>query len=116
MPRRLTSQNLKRLHQLYSYLTNYQTEDSCDPIDPMLYVDSNGDGLLHIAAAAGDLESVKILIKTGIDPNLLGDMGNTALHYAINGKHQSVASFLIDSGAKKDITNEFGVSADRNLE
>jgi len=77
-------------------------------------VDSNGDGLLHIASAAGDVRTVELLVEAGVDVDLLGDMDNTALHYASLKGHEEVAKFLIDHGANTAIENRFGkLAADR---
>ena len=101
----LTESEVKELQTTYSYLTNYEAEEPDVPIDPLTYVDSNGDALVHIAVQRGDLRSVEILLRAGIDANQIGDMGNTALHYA---KDEPLANLLIEHGASVDTYNEFG--------
>ena len=105
MPMKLTEAEVQELQAKYSYLTNYQAEDPDAPIDPLTYVDSNGDALLHIAAQQGDQRTVELLLRAGVDVNLVGDMGNTALHYA---QTEAVASLLLTHGASAEICNEFG--------
>lgn len=101
----LTEAEIQELQTKYSYLTNYEAEEPDAPIDPLTYVDSNGDTLLHIAAQRGDLRAIELLLRSGADVNRLGDMGNTALHYA---KVHDVARLLLKHGASADICNEFG--------
>jgi len=99
---------IAEIQKRYYYLTNYEGDDPSAPINPTTYVDSNGDSLLHIASSAGDLRTVELLINAGVDPDLLGDMDNTALHYAKSKGHEEVANFLIGHGASITIENRFG--------
>lgn len=101
----LSEADVRELQKKYSHLVNYESEDPDDPIDPLTYVDSNGDALLHIAAQVGDLRTVELLLRAGVDVNLVGDMGNTALHYA---KSDDIASLLVAHGASVEVINEFG--------
>ncbi len=103
--RNLNELDLLYLQTKYSYLTNYVCDDPTAPIDPLTYMDSNGDSLIHVAASIGDIKGVDILLKAGVDPNILGDMGFTPLHYAEN---KDVAQLLIDCGASIAIRNDFG--------
>ena len=102
---KLTEAEVQELQAKYSYLTNYQAEDPDAPIDPLTYFDSNGDALLHIAARRGDLRTVEVLLSAGIDVNLLGDMGNTALHYA---QTEEMVNLLLAHDASTEVCNEFG--------
>ena len=102
---RLTKAEVQELQTKYGYLTNYEAEEPDSPIDPLTYVDSNGDALLHIAAQGGDLRTVELLLKAGVDANQIGDMGNSALHYA---KDENLARLLLSHGASVDVYNEFG--------
>jgi len=101
----LSDAEIEELQKTYGHLVNYESEDPEAPIDPLTYVDSNGDSLLHIAAQRGDLRTIGLLLRAGVDANLLGDMGCTALHYA---KTKDVASLLLAHGASTEIRNEFG--------
>jgi ankyrin repeat protein len=111
MRKQLDDTEIREIQQKYSHLINYESDDIDFPISPARYVDSNGDHLLHIAARIGDLRTVDLLINAGMDVNLVGDMGCTALHYAKLKKHPEVAEFLISNGAITGIRNEFGESS-----
>jgi len=79
---KLSDAEIRELRRKYHYLVNYEGDDPCSPIDPLTYVDSNGDTLLHIAARLGGSETVAMLLRAGLDVDRVGDMGCTALHYA----------------------------------
>jgi ankyrin repeat protein len=102
---KLSDAEISEIRKKYSHYGNYESEDPDAPIDPLSYVDSNGDSLLHIASRLGDIQTVELLLKGGMDVNLIGDMGNTPLHYA---KNAEVATLLMAHGASRDIYNEFG--------
>ncbi|RZI62656.1 MAG: ankyrin repeat domain-containing protein [Rubrivivax sp.] len=102
------SKVVKKIQDKYHYLVNYGSSDPNEPIDPLTYVDSGGDSLLHIAAQLGDLETISSLIDAGMAINKAGDMGSTALHYAYDGKHQEVVDFLLTKGASTELKNDFG--------
>ncbi|XP_059910849.1 ankyrin repeat domain-containing protein 39 [Gadus macrocephalus] len=51
------------------------------------------------AAMDGDMDRVKSLIKTGVDPNLRDSSRYTALHYASRSGRLDVCAFLLQSGA-----------------
>ena len=108
MPVKLTDGEIAQIQERYSYLTSYDADDPECPIDPLTYADSNGDQLLHIAAQRGDLSTLQLLIRVGVDVNLLGDMGCTALHYARMNGHHDVAALLLDCGASEALLNQFG--------
>lgn len=105
---KLTSEEIKYLQERYFYLTNYESVAIDDPIDPLTYVDSNGDWLIHIATSLGDLKGVELLLKAGIDVNQVGDMGCTPLHYAKMKNNDVIADFLLKNGALNSIENDFG--------
>jgi hypothetical protein len=68
------------IQQKYFYLTNYVADDSTDPIDPLTYVDSNGDALLrlHITAHNGDVRTLQLLLDAGAKIDQPGDIGYPA--------------------------------------
>lgn len=107
----MTDDDRMYLQQAFSDLLNYEAEDVTAPINPLVYRNPEGDTCLHIAALRNDLRAVEILLGAGLDPNALGDMGNTPLHYATTSGYSNVAGRLVDGGALKDITNEFGIRA-----
>jgi ankyrin repeat protein len=105
MSKKLTDAEILELQVRYRHLINYEADDPNEFIDPLTYVDSNKDSFLHIAAQLGDLRSVDLLLRAGVDVNRIGDMGCTALHCA---KTKEVADLLQAHGASIAIRNEFG--------
>jgi ankyrin repeat protein len=108
----LSANELKSIRDKYPHLQDYRSDDIDELLDPLTFVDPTGDSLLHIAARAGDLATVELLVRAGIDVDRVGDMGCTALHYARMKKRQDVYSFLVAHGASRLIRNEFGLLAD----
>jgi hypothetical protein len=108
MPKKLTDTEIAEIQGRYRHLINYKSVDPCAPIDPLSYEDSNGDRLLHIAARAGDLGTVELLVCAGQDVDQRGDMGCTALHCANMRKANGVIAFLLANGADRNLINEFG--------
>lgn len=104
----LTAAEIADIQSRYSYLVNYDAVDPDSPIDPLKYTDSNGDHLLHISAQRGDLATVEQLLRAGVDVNLTGDMGCTALHYAMQKGNERLADLLLAHGASTSIHNDFG--------
>lgn len=62
-------------------------------------------GAEHEAARAGDTESLRALIESGVDANSKDPTGNTPLHWASNSE---TAELLILLGADIDARDEFG--------
>jgi ankyrin repeat protein len=108
MSSNLSREAVLQLQKKYHYLINYESDDPAEPIDPLTYVDSSGDSLLHIAAQLGDIDTFAVLIAAGVDINQMGDMGYTALHYAHNSKNLDLVEFLLTCGASIEIANDFG--------
>lgn len=54
---------------------------------------------LHIAAAQGDLDTLKRLCREGADINRQDPSGWTPMHHAIDQHHPNVVRWLIDQGA-----------------
>jgi ankyrin repeat protein len=105
---KLNDEAIAELQKKYDYLINYDSSDPTDPIDPLTYVDSNGDNLMHIATQLEDVDTIILLAGAGMNINQKGDMGFTALHYAYAGKHARVVELLLAHGASTEIENEFG--------
>lgn len=104
----LSPSEISDIQSRYGDLINYESEDISTPIDPMNYKDSGGDSLMHIAVLRGDMVTVSLLLKAGLDPNTKGDMGNTPLHYAAEQKNPEIFAGLKKYGASSDIANDFG--------
>jgi ankyrin repeat protein len=107
MPPPLSPSELAELEAAFVDDLNYESEDPCDPIDPLTYCSPEKDTCLHIAAHRGNLRAVELLVKAGLDVNQQGDMGYTPLHYASTPE---VIAFLLAHGASPTIENEFGRS------
>jgi len=86
-------------------MTTLRSDGSCVPIDPVTFVDKNGDTLLHIAAQLNDLETMEALMQAGLNANSVGDMGTTSLHCAWS---EEAANLLLSYGALNTIRDEFG--------
>ena len=112
MSKQLTASEVAEIQHRYRYLINYASDSADEPIDPIRYVDSNGDHMLHVAARSGDVRTVELLIKSGQNIDEKGDMGYTALHYAYAHNRRDVIDLLINYGANKDVLNEFGFRPD----
>jgi ankyrin len=61
------------------------------------------------AAAAGDVASVRALIKQAHDVNAPGPDGATALHWAVRADDLVIVNALIQAGARVDVANTLGV-------
>jgi ankyrin repeat protein len=105
----LSSEDVQAIRDKYPELREYPSDDLDEPIDPLTFVDPTGDSVLHIAARAGDLRTVELLVRAGVDVNQIGDMGCTALHYAKMKNREDVYSYLVAHGASTSIRNEFGL-------
>ena len=107
MVRRLTDFEIEKLQKEYNF-PNWQSPDLAGPIDPLTFKDPEGDTLLHYAALRGDEHAALMLLEAGSDPNAIGDIGRTPLHYASTAKHEGIVQLLLAHGAREDIRDEFG--------
>jgi len=74
--------------------------DSCDV---------NNVTPLHLAAELGDIALVEtLLLEGGAFVNVIDDVGETPLFYALRGQHSSVVKKLIDHKANLFVKNEEG--------
>jgi len=64
---------------------------------------ANGKGLLHIAAANGDSESVNLLLAAKCEPLAADLWGLSPLGYALINKKTNIAQLLIASGANENL-------------
>lgn len=107
----MTTDDELYLKAVFADILNFQSDDLFDPIDPITYLNPEGDSCLHIAVIRGDFRAVKLLLVLGLNINQRGDMGSTALHYAISFKHAEIQQLLIRSGADTTLIDDFGNSA-----
>lgn len=101
----LTQSELDELAVAFADVINYESDDPTAPVDPLTYRAPDDDTCLHIAARRGDLRSIELLLKAGLDIDDRGDMGTTPLHCA---KTRVVEAFLVKYGASVKIRDEFG--------
>ncbi len=66
---------------------------------------------LLFAARSGDLESARLLVQAGADPNAATAEDGNSLVIASASGHEDVALFLLQSGAKTDVADDNGVTA-----
>ena len=71
----------------------------------LLAWDVNDD--LLSAARKGDLDTVKALIEKGAPVEAKTPYGQTPLYLAAMSGHEAVVQFLLDKGAKTDVTDTF---------
>lgn len=65
---------------------------------------------LHHASKTNQIEIARLLLKYEADPNLKGENGNTALHYAVESGHKQMTELIVGKGGSLEIENNFGVS------
>eukprot|EP00964_Phaeocystis_antarctica_P077593 scaffold48181_cov63-Phaeocystis_antarctica.AAC.2 len=68
-------------------------------------------GLLHAAAAGGQLEMVRELLKRGASVDLPSGLGFTALMEAAYQGHLSIVLLLLQHSANRDVQNIYGTTA-----
>src|SRR5215469_12547250 len=61
---------------------------------------------LHQAARDGDLPQVQKLLAARYPVNRFDDLGNTPLHYAVEGEHLPVVNALMRAGANVNARDE----------
>ena len=72
---------------------------------------ANGETILHIVAASGDVDLAKIILKNFVRidaPTTEKTNGNTALHLATKQEHLEMVELLVENGANVNIKNEVG--------
>jgi ankyrin repeat protein len=63
------------------------------------------------AVTGGDVETVRRLLRSGVDIDALDRYGQSALMLAAHRGHQAVVETLIADGADLDVTAKYGLSA-----
>jgi ankyrin repeat protein len=58
------------------------------------------------AAQQGDLAEMQQLAAEGFDVNLMDEIGKGALHYAVDGGHYKIVSWLLENGADVNLHDE----------
>lgn len=67
---------------------------------------SNYEPVLHLAAGAGNLDIVKILIKNGANPNVYDHKSSYPIHWAAEKGHAEIVEFLIKIQDPRIINDE----------
>jgi ankyrin repeat protein len=65
---------------------------------------------LEDAAAVGNLDTVRLLLDVGADPNFRGRDGWSALHWAAEESHFEVVQMLLDAGANVNAVSSYGTT------
>ena len=86
---------------------------SVDAFDSALTADGRPSAyaLLHAAAAFGQLEMVRELLKRGVNVDLQGSRGLTALSSAARNGHLSILLLLVQHSADPDLQDVDGHTA-----
>jgi ankyrin repeat protein len=79
--------------------------DAGVPVDA---VNGLGDTALMDAAAVGNVEVVKQLLRLGADPNAKSRTRECVLHDAVRNGHAEVVAALLDAGARSDYVTSRG--------
>ena len=69
--------------------------------------------MLTPLCSSGLLDCVKFLVENGADINMRFNLGETALNYAIMGRHYDIAIYLIEHGADFRVPYTFQSSVER---
>lgn len=69
------------------------------------------DGVSFVQSVElGDVETVRLFLKAGMDPNVKGENERTPLHAAANFDYREIAEMLIAQGADVNATNKRGTT------
>lgn len=74
------------------------------------WTDEDGCPILHLAAGAGDAESVAALLAAGAAPRARGPDGATALHRAAEALSEGCIRLLLEAGADPSAKDDFDAS------
>ena len=69
-----------------------------------------GDGPLAAAVKAGNVQTVRALIKSGTDVNARSGDGSTPLLWAAHKSNPEIARALVAAGAAVDAANDYGIT------
>jgi ankyrin repeat protein len=71
------------------------------------------EGVTHEWSERDNIETVKLCLELGLDPNAVADDGRTALHGAAHKGRNEVVQLLVERGAKLDARDNGAVAARR---
>ncbi|MDX1701980.1 MAG: HEAT repeat domain-containing protein, partial [Melioribacteraceae bacterium] len=89
------------------FLENLPEEQSTNQV-----IKSNLDNVLSFASQKADFQFVKKVVSLGADTNTKNRRdGRTPLIEAVENEHIEIVKYLLQNGAKPDLTDNFGYSA-----
>jgi glutaminase len=92
----------------YDGLVDSESSDKRDPRMRKNQAALNDMMRLCWAASQGDLDEVRALIASGVDPNIGDYDGRTALHLAASEGHCEVVAYLLDQGVEPSPVDRWG--------
>eukprot|EP00960_Hanusia_phi_P043412 756033-Hanusia_phi.AAC.4 len=87
-----------------------EVEDSLQSGFPLDKRDAHGNTPLMVAAQNGHKRLVKMILRSGADPNATNHQGNTALHFATAYGYNTLSKYLISKGADDTLINMKGLT------
>lgn len=76
--------------------------------DPNVAIGKRGDHLIHLAARAGDIGFLVVLLEANVSPDTRGNLRRTALHYVTKGELEFMGNMLLKNAANPDATDARG--------
>lgn len=96
-----------KLHTLLSNYRDMAMFEGYEVVIPESH-GMDGDTPLHIIALDGDVDMLEKILPFVKEIDVMGDCGNTPLHYAVNWGHAQIAKILIENGADPFRQNDYG--------
>ena len=94
------------LQEVLDDFSQYAGLDACDV--SVNTQNAVGETPVHWMAALGDGAAIRLLANAGADLSAQDHQGNTALHLAVTGAHESAVAALIAEGAAVTLHNALG--------
>ena len=101
----------KELVSRFTFHVFDSLDGGVDKRDPTLSKNqATSDGLVRLcwAASQGDLDEIRSLVASGVDPSLADYDGRTALHLAASEGQLDVVRYLLDLGVPRDPVDRWG--------
>lgn len=101
--------------RMWEHDKNYPNHHKRYKDDGYIWGDTCGMTPLMLAAKAGDIESVKLLLDAGADATAIDYCGRTTLHHAARsigkgGDYETISKLLIEHGADPNRIDNWGQS------
>ncbi|MCB1889476.1 MAG: ankyrin repeat domain-containing protein [Rhodocyclaceae bacterium] len=91
---------MKTLEQIFRAVEEVPDFADCR-VDAVHYRNGWGHSPLHIVSVWGDCEAIALLVAAGADIDSRGEAGYTALHDAVEQRHELAARLLLSLGASQ---------------